>query len=145
MRAQAEAFGLAFVVVLLIFGIVVYVFFSATSAPPPPPETTDSFLTALAETDVPACGMSAARVAADCVLSRSTCGGDPCGALQGVFDTIANATLDVEGKRYNLSLEGTSVTRVADCQSANASVRLIAAPRHPLFTTGRSMRLSLCR
>jgi hypothetical protein len=140
-------FGLAFVVVIMVFGIVLYLYFSSIPGTNVRPRQVydDNFLTALSETDVPACGVTVTSLANDCVFRRSTCGGNPCGVLQGVFDTVTNLTLEQAGLNYNLSLEGSGVESVSRCNSSDPAVDLLSAPPHPILISGRNITLSICR
>ncbi|HIH24706.1 TPA: hypothetical protein HA251_06760 [Candidatus Woesearchaeota archaeon] len=150
-----EMIGLVFIVVIIIIGMVLYLSLSgkddsgARANRAANAQKSSSFLTAIAETDIVGCGVPLSRVAQACVRREVFCdNGDPCITLERAMTKIANETLYAQGMKYNLSLEGTRVQAESDCDSANLSVSLIAAPRQPIpLGNGQTVDLilSICR
>jgi hypothetical protein len=145
-RAQIEMIGLVIVVIIIVIGIAIYARSSGTthSSVQVQVQSGTSFLTALAETDVPDCGVSFSILASECAVESRFCG-DPCAHLQRAMSAIASATLLKEGRSFNLSLEGTGVQFFSHCDSGEPTTKLIAKPPLPIAATGRSLVLSLCR
>lgn len=151
-KGQMEMIGLVFVVVLIVVGIILYVSLSERNSSDgivrtaKDVQTYTSFLTALAETDVPECGIPVSRVAAACLeRDRNLCDGDPCRALNDTIQLIAAATLKEQGLRYNLSLDQTSIQAYDRC---NASAINAYAPSIPIVTPGGipgKITLTICR
>jgi hypothetical protein len=145
-----EMVGLVMVVVVLIIGIVVYVSMSSRVhvSNTPKMQPANSFLTALAETDIPVCDVSFSRVAQMCAQKKTLPSCDPCTALQLRVDFILDKTLRDEGRKYNLSLVGTTVGSENDCPSGASTTEVLSAPQLPIvFGDGRSavLMLSFCR
>lgn len=154
-RGQMEMIGLVFIVVIIIIGMVLYLSLSgkdtggATANRAASAQKSSSFLTAIVETDIVGCGVPLSRVAQACVRREAFCDNDdPCITLERAMTKLANETLYVQGVKYNLSLEGTLAQTDSDCDSANLSVSLIAAPRQPIpLGNGQTVDLvlSICR
>ena len=145
-RAQMEMIGLVFVVLIVAMGLVLYVSFSPSRAPGPHKEvnTYVSFLNAFAESDITSCGaqgMPVARVAQECAAGNpEVCGRDPCDMLQNAMDKVLRETLFVQNIKYNMSLEGTGISSVNDCDSASTGVY-----RSTLPLRSRALYLEICR
>jgi hypothetical protein len=147
-----EMVGLVFVVVILVLGIVLYLQFASKARSPVAQQSqaSSSFLTALADTYVPACNVRFSEVARECAsggFSDLVCG-DPCAEAQIVMNKIAAVTLLREGKKFNLSLSGKNVQYVSGCNSADPTVQIVAAPQIVIpLGSGRvaNLGLALCR
>lgn len=150
-RGQTEMIGLVFIVVLIVVGIVIYLRMSVDDVENVEQEQQGSvsFLVALKETTLPACGVSFERAAAACFQGETLCTSrDPCLEIQNTMDELSLVLLR-QGFKYNLSIEGTALETVSSCQSGDRSVDLLMAPRVPLvYASGgaqRFLRLSVCR
>lgn len=149
-RGQVEMVGLVFVVVIIVLGIVLYMQFSGskTSAVPKDQQRTNSFLVALTETTVPACGDTFARVAKSCVVGDAICQ-QPCETLSRTMADIAAQALP--GAKYSLRLEsgdGRQVYAHAEDHCTADAASIIAAPQQPIpFGGGENvyLTLTLCR
>lgn len=150
-----EMIGLVFIVVIIVIGIVLYISSSNKvnrddgTGQAQGVQKSTSFLTALAETRIPACGVPLSRVVQACVNDEVFCdNGDPCKTLQRTFDKVAAHSLYEQGMKYNLSVEGTAVQNISGCNSSSVNTRILAAPRQPIpLTNGQQtyLVLSICR
>lgn len=149
-RGQMEMVGLVFVVLIIVVGIILYVSFSGRGADgaqrSKESQAYKSFVTAFGETDIPACGMPASRVAQECLFDDTTvCGGDPCGELQQAIEDITEYTLEEQGIRFNMSLEGKPVGVEMGCDSSVTSgLQWASLPIGGMASRNSSLRLSVC-
>ena len=143
-KGQMEMVGLVFVVPVIVIGIIMYVTFSGTTdntGTARQVQAYTSFITAFGETELPACGLPAARVAQECFeypIGSSICGGEPCDALQEAMDAILASTLERQGIGYNMSLEGTGVMSASGFQCRSTYTAKLPAGRTALL-------LQVCR
>lgn len=152
-RGQMEIIGLVLIVAVLLIGIVVYLQLSADNPglegvqAAKDVQGTTSFVVALSETSVEACGgVPFWRVARACAERERFCASqDPCGALQETVDAVAAATLAAQGLKYNLSVEHTPVQSAQECDLTMD--RSAATPVPILLSNGESVSLVLvlCR
>jgi hypothetical protein len=136
-----------------VLGVVLYLQFAGKARPQSnvgQVQASNSFLTALAETHVPACNVRFSEAARACAMraTRGLACTDPCAAVQSAMDAVVNSTLLKEGRKYNLSIAGTTVQNASNCRSADPATLVIAAPQVAIvFGDGRStnLTLALCR
>lgn len=145
---QMEMVGLVFVVLIIVIGIILYVAFSN------PADSTGttrqvqayvSFITAFGETELPSCGLPAARVAQECAerpAGSSICGGRPCEELEEAMEAVLARTLKDQGIGYNMSLQGTGVQSVSGFQCQNTYTATLPVGRG---NGGTVLLLQVCR
>ena len=151
-KAQMEMIGLVFIVLIIVVGIVLYLRFSTrdtlgVSRVAVEVQGSNSFLTSLAETEIPQCKATVARVARACKEGENYClSGDPCGELHDTFSKITEASLVKQGVKFDLRLEG-SVRVQEGCAGLAPPVSLSSASVLPvILSTGQSkITLSICR
>jgi hypothetical protein len=150
-RGQMEMIGLVFVVVLLVLGIVLYLAFAGKTRSPTTArqvQESNSFLTAIADTHIPACKVKFSEVAQSCAGGGFLPCSNPCVELDFAVDRIANATLLREGRKYNLSLVGKDVMNYSDCESADPKTLITSAPQLAIVLGGgrvKQLSLAYCR
>jgi hypothetical protein len=151
-KGQFEMVGLVFVVLIIVLGVFLYVILGnnnngqvARSALHE--EAMRSYLLTLAQTEVTACEANVYTVAKACA-QHETAGrcNDACTALQEAIDNTIASTLELQGFKYNLTIDGTSVMSATNGCNQKTSM-IYAAPELPIPVDGgtRKMTLALCR
>lgn len=155
-KGQTEMIGLVFIVAIVVIGMIIYIISlgkqdSGTSNRDLlQAQLSPTYLTAIDSTSVPSCNnISFEKVVQKCIKSETFCtNGDPCAALSLFLDNITQNTLFAQGSKYNLSIEGRSISSVYECDSANSSVKTYAGSHYAVNLGDGAqvnLRLFLCR